>query len=114
MPAGNINYARSHTSHCCPCPVAGYRQTVHRHRGKVQSANYQRSRQVTANSSRLDRQFHAAVALLHPMENGRPVSPEALMDYFKRDVLALLEKPESWQAAMIYEWLMAHELDLTG
>lgn len=64
-------------------------------------------------SSRLEKQFHAAVKILHPRQNGLSVSPEELMDFFKRDLITLLERPESRQAAMIYEWLRSHELDLT-
>lgn len=67
---------------------------------------------MIADSSMLDKQFNGAVALLHLRKNGKPVSPEVLLQYFKRDCIALLEKPESWQAAMTYEWLRTHEFDL--
>lgn len=72
-----------------------------------------RSYTLIFDSSRLEKQFHVAVKILHPRQNGQPVSPEELMDFFKRDLITLLERPESRQAAMIYEWLRSHDLDLT-
>ena len=66
------------------------------------------------NKTALDRHFTTAVTLLHPKMNGHPVSQEELVRYFKRDIIALLERPESWQGAMIYEWLKTHNFDLTG
>lgn len=68
---------------------------------------------MKSNSLTLDRQFEAAVTILHPRVAGRAVTPGELVDLFKKDLIGLLEKPESGQAAMIYEWLKNHDLDLS-